>query len=252
MRLFGKVACLSGRRTGLMHMEKKTGKAGTREREEVRGKATIRMLCGLALAVMVIAVLVISANPGSGAGGKTVLSQVMVSPDSEVDIDSEGLASRVVEQKFQVHTEEMDQYIGEIPYVEIWVLNDPFYPLMGEVGDLRSEDGNLANKQWQMLGFPDYEQAAGTTGSAPATSPPSSLPVTTSIPLRVVLLKDVYEMRGIKYADIKVNDDTYTKLKAGSEFAEVFKVQEIKGDGSVVVVCGDETYQLKENELRKI
>lgn len=235
-----------------MHMEKKTGKTGTREREEAKGKATIRMLCGLALAVMVMAVLVISSKPGSGAGGKTALSQALVSPDSEVEIDSEGLATRVVEQKFQVHMEEMDQQLGEIPYVEIWVLNDPFYPLMGAVGDLRSNEGNLVNKQWQMLGFPDYEQATSTTGSAPATSPSSSLPVTTSVPQRVVLLKDVYEMRGIKYADIKVNDDTYTKLKAGSEFAEVFKVQEITGDGSVVVVCGDENYQLKENELRKI
>ncbi|NPV59555.1 MAG: hypothetical protein HPY75_07820 [Actinobacteria bacterium] len=233
-------------------MEKKTKKMGAREREEGKEKTTIRLLCGLALAVMVVAVLVISAKPGSSAGGKTALSQVLVSPDSEVDIDSEGLASRVVEQKFQVHMEEMDQQLGEIPHVEIWVLNDPFYPLIGTAGDLRDSEGNLANKQWQMLGFPDYEQATGTTGSAPATSPPSSLPVTTSIPQRVVLLKDVYEMRGIKYADIKVNDDTYTKLKAGSVFAEVFKVQEIKSDDSVVVVCGDETYELKENELRKI
>ncbi|MDI6832153.1 MAG: hypothetical protein QME88_12595 [Actinomycetota bacterium] len=231
------------------------GKSGTRDgaRIENRGaRAAVRLLCGLALATMVVSVLMMSARPGRGETGRTALSQVLVSPDGGVEIDGDGLASRVVEQRFQIHMEETDQQMGEIPYVEIWVLNDPFYPLMGPAGNLRSSDGNLANKQWQMLGFPDYEQQGAATGSAPPTSPSSSLPVTTSVPQRVVMLKDVYEMRGIRYADIKVNDNTYTKLKAGSEFAEVFKVQEVKSDDTVVVVCGDETYELKKNELRKI
>lgn len=233
-------------------MDERRRPVGKRMGTGIASSSGIRLICGLALSVMVVSVLIMAARPGYGGSRETMLSQVMVSPDSEVELDSEGMASRIVEQKFQVHMEEGEQQLGEIPYVEIWVLNDPFYPLMGTVGDLRSSDGNLANKEWHMLGFPDYEQAGTTSGSAPAGSPPSSLPVTTSVPQRVVLLKDIYEIRGIKYADIKVNDNTYTKLKAGSEFGEIFKVQEIKDAGTVVIICGDETYELKKNELRKV
>ncbi len=216
----------------------------------------MRLLVGMALALVILAVLVMAANPGAPGREEAMLSQAMLSGRAAVDIDSGGLASRVVEQKFQIHMEEMDQQMGEIPYVEIWVLNDPFYPLMGEVADLRSEDGALSSKEWQMLGFPNYEDIeeaqTGGTGAPAPTSPPSALPVTTGIPQRVVLVEAVYEMRGIRYADIKVNDSTYDKLKAGSEFAEVFRIQEIRDDQTVVVLCGDETYELKVNQLRKI
>lgn len=213
----------------------------------------IRLLLGMAIALVVMTVLVMAAKPGASGGDGAMLSQAMVQDKAEVEIDSDGLASRVVEQKFQIHMEEMDQQMGEIPYVEIWVLNDPFYPLMGEIANLRNSDTTLASKEWQMLGFPDYEAAEEATAGAPAPSTPTStLPVTTSVPERVVLVKDIYEIRGIRYADVKVNDSSYDKLKAGSEFAEVFRVQEIKGDETVVVLCGDETYELKVNQLRKI
>jgi hypothetical protein len=213
----------------------------------------IRLLTGMVLATVILAVLVMAATPGARGRSDTMLSQAMLPEDTEVDIDSEGLASRVVEQKFQIHMEEMDQQMGEIPYVEVWVLNDPFYPLMGEVGTLRENSGNLAGKEWQMLGFPNYEQeGGGTTTGAPVTSAPSAVPVTTDVNQRVVMVTDIYEMRGIRYADIKVNDNKYQKLKAGSEFAEVFKVQEIKDEQTLVLVCGDESYELKVNQLRKI
>ncbi len=101
-----------------------------------------------------------------------MLSQAMLPEDSEVDIDSEGLASRVVEQKFQIHMEEMDQQMGEIPYVEVWVLNDPFYPLIGEVGDLRNSEGTLSSKEWQMLGYPDYEARRRLRPPRPPPRPP--------------------------------------------------------------------------------
>jgi len=213
----------------------------------------MRLFMGMVLALIILVVLVMAMNPGAPGKDEALLSQAMLSEKAQVDIDSEGLAARVVEQKFQIHMEEMDQQMGEIPYVEIWVLNDPFYPLIGEVADLRRNEGTLASKEWQMLGFPNYEAATEGTGGAPATSTPtSSLPVTTGVPQRVVLVEEVYEIRGIRYADIKVNDSTYDKLKAGSEFAEVFRLQEIKDDQMVIVLCGDETYELKVNQLRKI
>lgn len=212
----------------------------------------IRLLMGMALALLVIAVLIMAVDPGAERKDKTVLSHALLSEKAELNIDSQDLASRVLEQKFQIHMEEMDQQMGEIPYVEIWVLNDPFYPLMGVVANLRNTDGTLSNKQWQMLGFPDYE-GEGTTTSAPAPStPPSSVPVTTGVTQRVVIVEEIYEIRGIRYASIKVNDNTYDKLKAGSEFSEVFKIQEIRDGDTVIILCGDETYELEVDQLRKI
>lgn len=230
-----------------------TVKGETDTAQNMLSRGQVRLLMGMAVALVVMTVLVMAARPGASAGDGAMLSQAMLQDKAEVDIDSDGLANRVVEQKFQIHMEEMDQQLGEIPYVEVWVLNDPFYPLMGEVANLRNSDGTLASKEWQMLGFPDYEAAEqGTATGAPTSAPPSKLPVTTSVPQRVVLVKGVYEIRGIRYADIKVNDGSYDKLKAGSDFAEVFRVQEIKDEQTVTVLCGDEIYELKVNQLRKI
>ncbi len=213
----------------------------------------IRLLAGMAISLVVLAVLVVAFKPGTTQGEDSSLSQAMLSGRQQLEIDPEGLTARVVEQNFQIHMEEMDQQAGEIPYVEIWVLNDPFYPLMGEVGDLRSEDGTLPNKEWQMLGFPDYDLDTGTTtGAPPASAPKGSLPVTTGVTQHVVIVAEIYEIRGIRYADIKVDDVTYDKLKAGSEFAEIFRVQEITAERTVTVMCGDETYELEVEQLRKI
>jgi len=208
------------------------------------------LLAGMALALLVVIVLVMSVNPGSRGGGGATLSQGMLTGTEGLDIDSRSLASRVVEQKFQAGSEETAKQLSEIPYVELYVLNDPFYPLMGEVANLKDTSGVLAGKQWQMLGFPVYEQ--GQTTGAPSQAPSGAVPVTTELSQRVVMVTSVYEIRGIRYADIKVNDTKYEKLKAGSEFASVFKVQEVKDSQTVVVVCGDETYELKVNQLRKI
>lgn len=216
--------------------------------------ARARLLVGMALALMVTAVLVMAAEPGGEKAGAGTLSQSLLSGKGSLRLDSQALASRMVEQKFQIHMEEMEQQPGEIPYVEVWVLNDPFYPLMGEVGNLRQNSGDLASKEWQMLGFPNYQAGTttGTTTGAPVTSAPSATPVTTGLSQRVVMVTDIYEIRGIRYADIKVNDTRYEKLKAGSAFAEVFKVQEIKDEQTVILTCGDESYELKVNQLRKI
>ena len=232
-----------------------------RRERETRGKserwvkpARTRLLLGMALALMITAVLVMSLEPGGEGSRAGTLSQSLLSGKSGLSLDTQALASRMVEQKFQIHMEELGQQPGEIPYVEVWVLNDPFYPLMGEVGNLRQNSGDLASKEWQMLGFPNY-QAGTTTGTAtgaPVTSAPSATPVTTDVSQRVVMVTSIYEIRGIRYADIKVNDTRYEKLKAGSTFAEVFKVQEIRDEQTVILTCGDETYELKVNQLRKL
>ncbi|MBN2027768.1 MAG: hypothetical protein JW854_13510 [Actinobacteria bacterium] len=227
------------------------GKRAVDGRKEVPVQR-VRLLTGMAIALVILTVLVMAANPGASGKNDTTLSQAMLSERSQLEIDTEGLTARVVEQNFQIHMEEMDQQTGEIPYVEIWVLNDPFYPLMGEVGDLRDEDGTLSSKEWQMLGFPDYEfEQEGSTTAPVSSTPTSTLPVTTGVQ-RVAMVEEIYEIRGILYVDIKVNDVTYDKLKAGSEFAEVFMVQEIVNERTVRVLCGDETYDLEVGQLRKI
>jgi len=221
--------------------------------KEIIPVGSIRLFMGMALALVVLTVLILSMEPGMDRGDKAVLSHAMLSERAEVNIDSEDLAARVLEQRFQIHMEEMDQQMGEIPYVEVWVLNDPFYPLIGEVGTLRKEEGTMSGKEWQMLEFPNYDELADDTGgSLGPVAPPSTLPVTTGVPQRVVIVEEIYEIRGIRYARIKVNDNTFDKLKAGSEFAEVFRVTEIKDDETVIVLCGDETYELKVDQLRKI
>ena len=213
----------------------------------------IRLMMSIAMALLVLTVLILAVEPGADRGEKAVLSHALLSEKSHMEIDSEDLASRVLDQKFQIHMEEMDQQIGEIPYVEVWVLNDPFYPLMGPVGSLRNSEGSLASKEWQMLEFPDYEsETIPESGVLVPGEPSSSLPVTTGVPQRVVIVEEIYEIRGIRYARIKVNDNTYDKLKAGSEFAEVLKVIEIIGNDRVSVLCGDETYELEVNQLRKL
>lgn len=221
-------------------------------RNGVKEGAGPRLLLGLAFALIIVVVLVLATEPGTERADGATLSQAMLSGRDKVELDSSGLAARVVEQKFQIHMEEMNQQMGEIPYVEVWVLNDPFYPLIGEVGTLRNNTGNLAGKEWQMLGFPNYGEEQGAGTGAPATSAPSAVPVTADVAQRVVMVTGIYEMRGIRYADIKVNDNKYQKLKAGSQFADVFKVQEIKDEQTVILVCGDESYELKVNQLRKI
>jgi hypothetical protein len=230
---------------------------GDRKRLDA-GIGHIRLLAGLGLALIITAVLMMGLNPVGNQDSKLALSQTFGREGTDSGIDSKALSARVLEQKFQIHMQESDQGMGEIPYVEVWVLNDPFYPLMGEAANLRASDGVLSSKEWQMLGFPNYEIPTPTSSSSSSssTSTSTSSGVTTSTAAqstqRVVMVQEIYEMRGIRYAIIKVNDSSYDKLKAGSDFADVLRVKEIKDNQTVVVLCGDEIYELKLGELRKI
>ncbi len=214
----------------------------------------VRLMVGLALAILIVTLLIVSFDPGSKGKEEIALTQVLLSERGDLSINSKDMATRVVEQKFQIHMQENDQQLGEIPSVEVWVLNDPFYPLIGAVADLRSKDGILPSKEWQMLGYPNYEQkpASSTTPGSTSSSSVSATSVTAGTTQRVVQAEEIYEVRGIQYGKIKVNDTVYDKLKAGSSFAEVFKVVEIKDNQTIIILCGDEQYELKVGQLRKI
>lgn len=236
-----------------MSMEKDKRENLRDEIDEIRDPINIRLFVVMGLALVVTTVLIMSIAPGAEVKGDAMLSNALLLKEAGAEIDSRGLASRVIEQKFQIHMEEADQQMGEIPYVEIWVLNDPFYPLMGGASDLRDTKGTLSGKEWQMLGFPQYEKQEGATpGTATTTQSSSALPASAIATQKVVMVKEIYEIRGIRYATIKVNDLAYDKLKAGSVFGDVFKVQEINDNQTVTVICGDESYELKVGQLRKI
>jgi len=232
--------------SGMKEGRRREGR-GSRAGSALDGRAfKLASLVTLAMAIAFAFVLV----PGAGTlrGDRALVSKALGE-----GLSGKGgyrdMAMRVIDQRFQAASE-TEELLRNIPPVDVWVLNDPFYPLMGEVGTLQKKEGTLSSKQWQMLGFPQYETGGGTT-PAPTTTPTSPTPVTSSLPQNVVLVKDIYEVRGIKYATIKVNDQTYDKLKPGSEFANVFKVMEIK-DGSVVLQCGDEVVEIPENQIRKV
>jgi hypothetical protein len=219
------------------------------------GPGQIRLFVGLAFAIIVCSVLMMSFGPSSARNQRSLSDAFGGVKASE--IDSEELAHRIVSQQFQIHMQESDQGSGEIPSVEVWVLNDPFYPLMGKAGDLRSTDKTLSSKEWQMLGFPSYQSTqpssgGGTTTTTTGSQATAAASADASAAQRVVIVQEIYEVRGIQYGKVKVNDTVYDKLKAGSDFADVFKVKEIKDNSTMVIVCGDEEFELQVGQLRKI
>lgn len=224
-----------------------------REKHRIYGqslqRSVLKLTTMLVLAIATATAIVFIPAAGSLKGERGLLNKALGEGMTGTSAGKE-MALRVIDQRFQTPSE-TDDLLRNIPPVDVWVLNDPFYPLMGEVGTLRKKDGALSSKQWQIIGFPEYETEGGTTTTTPTTTPTSPTPVTSSLPQNVVLVKDIYEVRGIKYATIKVNDQTYDKLKPGSEFANVFRVMEIK-DNSVVLQCGDEVIEIPENQIRKV
>ncbi len=154
-----------------------------------------------------------------------------------------------MEQRFNIQLVETT-YPGEIPYSDVWVLNDPFLPLMGEVGALIDNEGTLDSKLGLMLDRTLTDSAAAT--SAPASTPSSSVPTTASVSGQAVLVEDIYENRGIMYAKVKVGDVSYDRIKAGVTFADNYKIVEFKSADTLTLMCGDENYELKKGQLRRI
>jgi hypothetical protein len=204
----------------------------------------------LALAISVIFLAAASGNVEKGAVDRSLTQSLAPGQNVGGPMDPEAIVSRTVEQRFNIQLVETG-YPGEIPYSDVWVLNDPFFPLMGEVGALIDNEGTLDSKLGLML---NRTITTGTTPtSAPAAEPSSSVPVTAGVASgQAVLVEDIYENRGIKYAKIKVGDISYDRIKAGVSFADNYKITEFKSADTLVLMCGDETYELKKGQLRRI
>jgi hypothetical protein len=211
----------------------------------------MRLAGGLALALVLIIALVLANGVGGESGTRRVnlTHALAVGGGGEGDLDARALVSRAVEKKFQIQMQENPAQPGEIPYQDVWVLNDPFFPLVGTVGNLTDNVGTLDSKLGVMLGRPS---GTGTTTTTPSTTPSGSVPVTAEVSGQAVLVEDIYESRGIKYARVKVGDITYDRVKAGIVFANNFQVVEFKGFDTLVLMCGDESYELKKGQLRRI
>lgn len=226
----------------------------------IRGEADggssrrLRLLSSLALA-LVISVIFLAAASGNaekGAVDRSLSQSLAPGQSSGEAMDPEAIVSRTVEQRFNIQLVESG-YPGEIPYSDVWVLNDPFYPLMGDVGALVDNEGILDSQLGQMLNRTIDTTGATATTSAPTTEPSSSVPVTAGVTSgQAVLVEDIYENRGIKYAKIKVGDISYDRIKAGVNFADNYKITEFKSADTLVLMCGDETYELKKGQLRRI
>ncbi len=235
--------------------EKKSSRQGAFKRigERMdRPPMTVRLACCLAAAVAAcVASLAFTAPTGGEEARRTLSGTLAPGWVSRQALDARAVVSRTVEQRNNIQL--VDNPV-EIPYSDVWVLNDPFFPLIGEVGILQDHQGTLDSKWAKMMGFPPIpEEGSGSTVmTAPETAPSSSLPRTASITGEAVLVEDIYESRGIKYARIKVGDNSYDRLKAGSEFATRYKLVEFKGNDTVAVMCGDERYELKKGQLRRI
>jgi hypothetical protein len=229
----------------------KTREAHGRRVKALSAAVPVRLACCLAGAVAACVACLAIASPGGGGEARRTLSGTLAPGQaSRQALDARAVVSRTVEQRNNIQLVENP---GEIPYSDVWVLNDPFFPLIGEVGVLQDHSGTLDSKWAKMMGFPPIPEEGETTVTvAPETAPSSSLPRTASISGEALLVEDIYEARGIKYARIKAGDSSYDRLKAGSQFAERYKLVELKGSDTAVVMCGDERYELKKGQLRRI
>ncbi len=217
----------------------------------------LRLGGSLTLAVIVTVILIVVSGWGKEGGGNRSLSHAMAAgKGGRGEVNAQALASRAIEQKFQIQTEETTGFTGEIPYVDVWVLNDPFMPLVGEIGTLTDGTGTLDSKLFKMLGLTPGSTPLGSPAEGGTVSTPSaggSVPRTASADSgKAVLVEDIYENRGIKYSRIKIGDVTYDRVKAGITFANNYKVVEFKGFDALVLMCGDEKYELKKGQLRRI
>jgi hypothetical protein len=222
-----------------------------RERGGELDARKLRLPGSLALALVISIIFLAAASGGADrAAVDRSLAQSLAPGQAQSEaLDSQAIVSRAVEQRFNIQLVETT-YPGEIPYSDVWILNDPFLPLMGEVGALIDNDGTLDSKLGIMLDRNLDESAAAT--SAPASTPSSSVPTTASVSGQAVLVEDIYENRGIMYAKVKVGDISYDRIKAGVTFADNYKIVEFKSADTLMLMCGDESYELKKGQLRRI
>lgn len=223
------------------------------------------VLLGGVLLLASVVTLMLTALPAAGRGRDSLVRTMSLSGEGNLEIEGVSLAERAMEQKYQVNLQESTAQAGDIPYEEVWVLNDPFFPLIGSPGTLTDDEGTLDSKLAHILGRPkplapitqqldaggnlpaETTGTPGTTGAGGAT-----LGIMQAQPGNVLLVEQITESRGIMYARIKVGSQVYDNVRAGTAFADIYKIAEFKDYQTVVILCGDERYELQVGQLRRI
>lgn len=230
-------------------------------RPSLRGTGKPVLMGGvLVLACMVT--LMLALIPGGGQARDSLVRTMSLSGGSNLEIKGVSLAERAIDQKNQIHMQESNPIAGDIPAEDVWVLNDPFFPLIGNPGTLRDDTGTLDSKLAHILGRPvplnvttqqldaggNLSTSGGTTGAAAG----ATIGITSTPTGNVLLVEQITESRGIMYAKIKVNSQEYDNIRAGTSFADNYKIAEFKDYQTVVILCGDERYELQVGQLRRI
>ncbi len=233
--------------------------------------ATVRrarrpVILGGVLVLASVITLTLTALPSAGKGRDSLARTMSLSGEESLEIKGVSLAERAIEQKYQIHMEETTAQAGDIPYEDVWALNDPFFPLIGDPGTLSDDTGTLDSKLAHILGRPVPQTPAtvqldaggnpitGTTPGPTGTTGITGTTVgTTSMQSgNVLLVEQITESRGIMYARIKVGSQVYDNIRAGTAFADIYEIAEFKDYQTVVILCGDERYELQVGQLRRI
>ncbi len=221
------------------------------------------VLLGGVLLLASIVTLMLAVLPEAGVGRDSLVRTMSLTGQGNLEIKGVSLAERAIEQKNQIHMQESAPIAGDIPYQDVWVLNDPFFPLIGNPGTLRDDTGTLDSKLAHITGRPvppspltqtldaGGNLTVGTTGS-PGGTTGASVGITSTQSGNVLLVEQITESRGIMYARIKVGSQVYDNVRSGTAFAEIYKIAEFKDYQTVVILCGDERYELQVGQLRRI
>ncbi len=219
------------------------------------------VLLGGVLLLACIVTLMLALVPGSGQARDSLVRTMSLSGSSDLEIKGVSLAERAIDQKYQIHLQETTPIAGDIPAEEVWVLNDPFFPLIGNPGTLRDDTGVLDSKLAHILGRPvppspitqQFDAGGNLVSGTSGGGTTGAIVGVTSTPTgNVLLVEQVTESRGIMYAKIKVNNQEYDNIRAGTTFADIYKIAEFKDYQTVVILCGDERYELQVGQLRRI
>ena len=251
--------------TAPKHRAKKHKRTRTRSTKgwkipAVRVKKPV-LLSGVLVLASIIT-LMLTALPATGRGRDSLVRTMSLTGEGSLEIRGVSLAERAMDQKYQIHMQEATAQAGDIPPETVWTLNDPFFPLIGSPGTLTDDEGTLDSKLAHILGRPKPTAPITQQLDAGGNLPPGSTGTTTGTGAtvgitsaqsgNVLLVEQITETRGIMYARIKVGSQEYDNVRAGTTFADIYKIAEFKDYQTVVILCGDERYELQVGQLRRI
>lgn len=226
--------------------------------ECVKGTLDTRAVWTLTVTIVFCLVVMAGMMPSAGSGGgdaEASLAYILTGGEKADRIDANAMVTGVIKQKNQMHLQQADDDMWTISKEEVYVLNDPFYPLEGDVGVLLNESGTLELKEAMITGrlYQDLTDIYQGTFTA-STGSSGKVPTTTSIGTggSVVMLEQVYQVGGVSYAKIKVANQSYDRLRPGMTFAENYQLSSIIDRETVEVMCGDEKYEIEVGVMRKI